>query len=760
MNAQADLQIHTDLDEEIEGLFQDLDEADAVDELVVPDTPGLTETLHQQEQRMDAYRVHLVDFTRQMSSFVGASLSGGFRAVEASVGRVIERLSVLHELAEHDGKILLRHRGRGLYGEGPGSAAYDYIICFGALNLDIPLLKASELRLGKNAAHATLDFKNALKTMGSYGINTLHASTLPHDPQAKANLRLCLNVLSDYLRISQAGKSIKQEGGDPWQGLPVVLDQAGDPDPNLTCLAAVNGLKPKTVTKLVKKISSITLDAGSSHPLQQYAGVYDAIFGFEKLRDVLTKPPMEINNARWLVSTHENQALSGHQAKLVRFLSKEFPNGSQAPGRIADCLYATDFGCVNAVHLLDRLSLASDLLWALSQSAPAKKDRADFSMEAMEMEVLGNLEAGLSRVSDSVFNDLAVAREELVAKTIGGDLASSRVDDRILDLVSFFRHRSHTKRKMRSIAKSAGTFDDSDHMTIARDFDVTVDDARELVSILKKCFSSDGHFIRPAFEENIPAFARHQNHVFEFLWHYLKNSMHKDDRIAFLNALQLLIDKMNQPQKALSVLLEDFIHDPATVKLHDRNALMLCNVLVRTFNKELHTDIEYTPQEVLRVREGLDEKALAHARKFIDSNRERFFLKMRTIHSMLKKAIDRQAGPDFPPTRYLLILEWEIYILFSLVGGETSQIVVASALGEYGNPDAEIYHLSRSKRALSWLLLILQVAARGAARSGRASDLALLNQIKEKLDSFIALGGDARTRKQIINLGKWLDKEF
>ena len=363
-------------------------------------------------------------------------------------------------------------------------------------------------------------------------------------------------------------------------------------------------------------------------------------------------------------------------------------------------------------------------------------------------------------MSEPVLKNLCVSNDALVARLPACDDVYACVDERILDLVSFFHHRRQTKKKMESLPFAVNEFDRSDFQTIARDFGSTVDEAKELVRILKLCFDDGGHFIRPIFEENIPSLARYQDHVFEFLWHYLQNSMHREDRVSFLNALQVLIDRMNQPQKALTVLLEDFLHDPETIQFHDRNALMLCSVLMRTFNKELHKDTEYTPQEVLKVKTGLDQRAVLHAREFLDANRERFFVKVRTIHTLLKQALGKYRVKGRPPTRYLLILEWETYILLSLVGGAAAETVVGSALGEYGNPDSEIYNLPRSNQALLWLLLLLQVVAQGAARFGRPSDAVLLSQIKNREESFVALGGGERARKQIRNLVRQLKRNF
>ena len=81
----------------------------------------------------------------------------------------------------------------------------------------------------------------------------------------------------------------------------------------------------------------------------------------------------------------------------------------------------------------------------------------------------------------------------------------------------------------------------------------------------------------------------------------------------FLNALQMLIAKIHQPKRAIKVLIADFCADPGVIEFADRNALMLANLLIRKYNKELNLDIELTPEEVLLVKEGLDREVVTYA---------------------------------------------------------------------------------------------------------------------------------------------------
>ena len=144
----------------------------------------------------------------------------------------------------------------------------------------------------------------------------------------------------------------------------------------------------------------------------------------------------------------------------------------------------------------------------------------------------------------------------------------------------------------------------------------------------------------------------------------------RGDRLPFLNSLQTLIKEMNNPIQAIKVLLTDFVLDPAGVKYPDRNAIMLVNQFLRTYNKEISMDIEITPEEVLLVNEGLNTNAVNYARCKVDGDQKAFDKKFKTIRKSLLESLNTNSSDSNPlPIRFLLALEREIHIFLSLVGG-------------------------------------------------------------------------------------------
>ena len=136
--------------------------------------------------------------------------------------------------------------------------------------------------------------------------------------------------------------------------------------------------------------------------------------------------------------------------------------------------------------------------------------------------------------------------------------------------------------------------------------------------------------------------------------------MDHGDRMAFLNSMQLLIAMLKQPKNVLKTLLNDFNDDPDVISASDRDALMLSNLLVRKYNKELHTDIEATPEEVLLVKNGLDTEVTKYAQWRIESVWEPFQRKIQSIDRRIAAAMDADnLESDGLSAQFLLSLDRE-----------------------------------------------------------------------------------------------------
>jgi hypothetical protein len=274
-----------------------------------------------------------------------------------------------------------------------------------------------------------------------------------------------------------------------------------------------------------------------------------------------------------------------------------------------------------------------------------------------------------------------------------------RINNKIAGMVGFYKRRSVTKKKMTEMVPRPIDFDKQDYKTLARDFNVTVDEAADLIKILKQCFDEKGNFRRSIFVKIIPELDRYERRIFDFLWHNVKEALHQKDRPAFLDSLQLLVERLKQPKNSISVLLEDLAKNSKVVRFADQKAFMLANRLVRSYSQEI-VSYQITPEDVLMVEKGLKRQITSYAAWKMDRNQEKFFDKIRTIHHRLLQNLDAEGEETRSlGIRELLVLEREAYIFFALVGGNTGRSVLMSALKEYGNPDSEIYQLISSNES-------------------------------------------------------------
>ena len=213
----------------------------------------------------------------------------------------------------------------------------------------------------------------------------------------------------------------------------------------------------------------------------------------------------------------------------------------------------------------------------------------------------------------------------------------------------------------------------------------------------------------------------------------------REDRVALLNSLQMLIPHLKHPQGVLKVLLTDFSKYPDSVAVSDRSALVLITLLISNYTKEHHQDIEITPEEVLGVTKtkDLDTKMIAAVTKVIDGNRERFFQKFRTVHRKLNELLVRSHSEgETISLRDIFLLEREVYIFLSLISGNTARVLIRSAAGVYGDPRSGVYQFHESEHFLPSLLQLLKITSRGLGRIGERKDLSLLQGIRDREGEF------------------------
>ena len=742
-----------------------------------------------EEKALDRWRSHLIDMVRFLSTyFTDVRYWEGVDAEKDTFEQLSQTLGELAELPDQTGPVLIRYRG--LPTASRGSASTDYVVSLGDVMVDASVPPGMIKRMGIRMSHIAGRLDKAFSVFSEQGIRTLCVH-LPGQTDDELNrMHLCLNIVSRYAHAIKTNLPILFEiEGRPFS-IQLILDEKKQPDPNLTLVAGVNNLNYEQMQALISKVDSWMKQAVKAGDSQPFASVYNAFFGVKSLKDKLIRPSLEINNVQWLmidgdkpghlVPKDQNSGSGSGEKGLSRKTEKVLTGiygqtleklGSKkiekkiglavklleavdSPEKIAEIMkniYGDDFTNIDSKKLGREIDIVSKLLAAVEKTPKG--------LDILE-KVFGDFQNRLEQVQDNVYDGIVVGEDAV--KIADGDAVTviEGVHNGLLQKIEFYKSRALVRKKIKALASGRGDadFDAGDYDIIAAEFDVSVEDTRDIIDLLKSCFDDTGHFLREPFEKNIPEFIRYEKKIFEFLWQYLKETRYRSDRVAFLNALQMLIAKIHQPKRAIKVLIADFCSDPGAIEFADRNALMLANLLIRKYNKELNLDIELTPEEVLLVKEGLDREVVTYAAWHIESVREKFITKARTIHQAIVNSLTASGkNPQTLSFRFLAGLEREIFIFLALVGGKTALTILRSAIKIYGDPRSKIFTQSENQDYFETLMQHLIVLIRGLGRIGNSSDLALFQKIKDNRQRFQRLGESVRHEMLVNRITGWAE---
>jgi hypothetical protein len=685
--------------------------------------------LQEQQKRFDRIRGELSRLIYAASRYIGR---GGLQPLDAADQAIFNDISLicrdLYDSPVRRKTVLLRYRGLAAAGSPAGSAGYE--ILFDDIQLNSDVAAAAVKRQVNKARPLLKQLDSSFKLLDKRGISSLFFR-LPADEKQMGGVIQALQVIAQYFEAVRTGGAITLVRGGKRLAYRPVTDERNNPDPNLTLLAMLNGLKPEALDGLIKKVDRMLQKQKKPVSYDQQLNVYNAIFRIRKLRSKLRRPPIEVNNLKWLVVDNESEKISREKVQVAKFALDNAGGQQVETARILKSVYGRDYAEIDSHEVAERLQMSSGLLSAIEEKAQDK---------AVEKEVVANVEKRLDQVSDDVYDSLVVSAGQVKTATGREETFLGKINARISSLVTFFKKRSVTKRKMKTLVNRVVDFDSEDYDTLAEDFAVSKEEARDLIEMLKSCFDEEGNFKKGTFAKIVPEFVRYERRIFEFLWHYLKEAIHQTDRTAFINSLQLLVARLKQPKNALKIILDDLCKNAKVVKFADRKAFMLGNLLVRKYNHEL-VDYQFTPEDVLDVREGLDRNIAAYAQWKIGRSAEEIAEKVNTMHRRLLEALnarteDTTVGMDVP---YLIGQEREAMIFFALVGGDGAGEVVFGALNEYGGPQSDIYTLRQSGKYLADLLQVFKVVVRGAKRFEGHAQSHSLDHVKENLGGFRSL---------------------
>ncbi len=724
------------------------------------------------ETELDNLRYLLIELAHMFGSYlVDKQLLEGVRKGQDSfmlLGDIFRRLA---DVQRAEPKVAIRHRG--FTSSVSRSGALDYEIMYNEIMVDGAITRAMTKRMGVRMSHLEKRLLKAFEVFSNHSIHTLDLRVPTAGSEEEMDrMRLCLSILSRYNQAYRMNTPIgfKRNGVEEEQ--PIIQNQRHQADINLTMLAALNRMDPDAMADMVSKVAARLQSMG----MENQNNVYAAIFAVKSYREKLIRPPLEVNNVRPAGADGggfggggggggtgdgelpEGELMEGNFSQfgvdpadpIARTISEVFADSPRQAAAIMRGIYANDYKRIDTQQLANRIHMIGKLLDSLDQMPEG---------DQMFKEILQHVEGRIEQVRESVLGNMAIQEGTLKVRVDGKEAAIGKVNPKLLKAVAASKARATIKKKMRNIMRGRTTFSAGDFRALSADFQIPEADAREIVGLLKNCFSEEGHFLRKNFEANIPKFARHERKIFEFVWHYLKETLRRQDRVAFLNSLQHLIAAMKQRQKGIGILMTDFLRNPTAVDYSDRNAVMLSNLLIRKYNKELNLDIELTPEEVLLVRDGVDTTLARAVAQVINNTQDRLMRKLTTIRRQVRGVLGGLTS-EVPsmPLRYLLSLEREVYIFLALLDCKTSHVVLQRALNVYGDPASEIYRLRESRKNLQTLTQHLKVILRCMGRVGRETDLSLLDRVGRNEAAFLRLANDPPDQDKVRQVLRWAER--
>lgn len=748
------------------------------------------------EDESAQWRIVLAEFAHLLGLFLRhAGQAKSARVTAVLFEQMMRHLMILEQMPGHDGYLVVHNKGDG--GSGPADEP-AYQILFGLLTVQSNRnsFAAEDSMVSKRMALLDSGLEQAFEYLSEQRIDVLYFELPAGSAKRTDQLRLSLNIVARYRSAVVNATSITFRYFGRALTIPLIRDNHGNPDPNLTLVAGLNSLTTVNARALIKQAEAYcqmkTVLSSNSKGITALNDNYNQIFQVRSLRTQIIRPPVEVNNlsAMEVMQRSKRKTLKEQAAidqttgnatddsiaagsldvlmrpitvpnnvlKKITQLERSFftdwidvddPKYETALKAILSDSYAE----LNTTDIGRRLAAVSGLIYAVEKRCqdPAVIDRLLFVLQDR-----------LMLAAKQVLANIHVQNQGLKLFSNGRAVIAGLMHQRLVDLVSLVKDKVITRHKFEIIRSVGFDFNPAGFHTLGRGFNLQPNNVHILMELLKNCFEAGGGFHREEFESNVDRMAPYADTLFEILWCFLKLTPRRKDRLAFVNAIPVLMTHLKDPDRALRFILDDLCQDIFQIDFTDRNALVLANILLRTENKELYIDLQRTPEHVLD--QAIDENAAA--KRYVvwrlNTDNIRIVTKFKTIHMALAKALqatkEEQAEPQ--ETQYLFALEREVLIFMSLAGSMSARGYLHHALLQYGDSSAEIYQNDYIGHYLSQLINHLRIVIRGFGCLGELDDIAVLMVLKSHVEPLSALASHPAQALAVKRAFKWVDSSI
>ncbi len=203
----------------------------------------------------DHWRILLVDLVYLLNaSFRDIYYWEGVKKEKDTFKKFVGVLNELNRMPDNDGRVQIIFRG------STGTKIpekNDYIIGYGDITVDITAVTAIIKRMGIRVKHLEGRLIKAFEMFSDQGIDTVFVKIPDGSDESLQRIRVSLRIVSCYRKAIEDDTPIEYTAGGKQHSLRLILNEAGQPDPNLTQIAALNDLSPDSLNEMVKKVFAL-----------------------------------------------------------------------------------------------------------------------------------------------------------------------------------------------------------------------------------------------------------------------------------------------------------------------------------------------------------------------------------------------------------------------------------------------------------------------------------------------------------------------
>lgn len=716
-------------------------------------------------------RAMLVGLVHQLGLFLTHSRSSyKARATSILFDQLLRHVNLLEKMSRQHREIILQRVGRSM---SPQGSFPNYHITLGDLTVNG---KGSIISSGRTGAGSKVRMDAALgqafDCFAAHGIDSLRL-TLPCDSDAKVDqLRLTLNIIARFRNAVENSATIVFRYFGRSIRVPVVHDNLGRPDPNLTSMAGLNGISAANARELVKQADAcreLTPAGGKllDKDAARHYSSYDLVFSFISLNAQLIKPQVEINTLPWIVDDSVDSdmpeasvALPGqeiipaeddsqHSAVDPRFAWRSFSVDrfrepityqflvgllnvdAEKFIEAISAVAAEDFDRLDIQGVGQRLLAASTLMTAIERRSrdPLIVDR-----------LIYHLQDQFLWVPEAVLTNIEVQRKGIKLHESGDTLVVGMIHPRLLDMIAIVRSAVVTRQKMRTVENVSFVFNYPNVRTLSERFNIDATHALHLLRLLKGTISSAGHFNRVVFEGQLEDMGRYGDTLFELYYCLLKQMPRRMDRSLLMDAFSLLITRLKNPAVAMRFLLDTILYPGHKIEYSDRNAFVVANCLLLERSYFHLKSMDHTPDIWLSMDCQTNPDVWKYARWRLTADKVFVGIKLEKIQMAILHSLVAQPGDRSMPASFLMALEREALIFVTLAGTSTARTILRRALLRYSDPQSAVYQDTFKTSCIGAVMDHLRTIIFGIGRTGNLKDTTALDALAGNLERLAAIG--------------------